>query len=146
MNPEIQNQLMGFIKGETTWAELEGMTQEQAHDIAQIGCELAAAGRLDEAQIIFEGLLAGNPKDASAWAALGTVFQQLGRPDEALVQYDSAIACDSAHAVALANRGELRLRLGDTGGVEDLKAAVAADPDASSLAAKRAQAILGAIR
>src|SRR5690242_713106 len=84
LHSELKTKLRSFAKGKITWAELEGMTWEQAKGIAQVGCDLAAAGRLEEARIIFEGLVEGNPFDTAARAALGTVYQKLGRLADAL--------------------------------------------------------------
>lgn len=136
--------LRAFIRGECTWAEVEGLTFERARGIAQLGCDLAAAGRLEEARVIFSGLFAMNPNDAGVAAALGTVLHKLGRFDEALAAYAEALAVDPKNPVALANRGELRLQSGDRAGVEDLVAAVRADPNASTAAVKRACRILKA--
>ena len=83
METGTARRLKAFARGETTWAEVEGMTFEEAKAIAQVGCDLAAAGRLEEARILFEGLVEGNPKDSAARAALGTVYQKLGRLEDA---------------------------------------------------------------
>src|SRR5687768_7394816 len=100
----MQQKLKSFARGEMTWAEVEGMTWEEANAIAQVGCELADAGRLQEARVIFEGLVAGNPKDSGTRAALGTVYQKLGRIEDALAEYTGAIEADSTNPVALVNR------------------------------------------
>ena len=134
-----------FLAGELTWAEVEGMTWEEARAIARIGCELAGEGRLDEARVIFEGLVEGNPKDAAARAALGTVYQKLGRTADALAEYSAALEGDPHNTVALANRGELRLRADDPRGLEDLAAAVQADPHGKTAAGQRAGALVQAL-
>jgi tetratricopeptide (TPR) repeat protein len=144
-SPELTRRLKAYARGELTWAEVEGMTFEQAQAIAQVGCELAALGRLEEARVLFEGLVEGNPKDASAQAALATVYQKLGRVEEALAAYTSALAQAPGHPVALAHRGELRLRLGDADGLTDLALAVDADPAAKTGAGKRAAALVKAM-
>src|SRR4051812_5119782 len=105
---QLKRTLSAVASGETTWAEVEGMTFEEAKAIAQVGCDLAAAGRLDEARIVFEGLVAMNPRDSAAHAALGTVYQKLGRVEDAITEYSSAISRDAKNPIALANRGELR--------------------------------------
>ncbi|HVE82360.1 MAG TPA: tetratricopeptide repeat protein [Myxococcales bacterium] len=128
-----------------TIAEAAGLTFEDGKAIAEIGCDLAAAGRLEEARVLFEGLVEMNPKDAAARAALGTVHQKLGRLQEAAAEYTEAIKLDAMQPVALANRGELRLRQGDGAGVEDLLAATRADPSGITMAARRAKALLGAM-
>ncbi|NTX00548.1 tetratricopeptide repeat protein [Myxococcus sp. CA051A] len=137
--------MKSFARGEATWAEVEGMTFEEAKAIAQVGCDLAAAGRLEEARILFEGLVAGNPRDAGARAALGTVYQKLGRLEEAIAEYSAALARDAAHPVALANRGELYLRKGERQGFTDLSNAVEVDPHGETAAGRRARALVKAI-
>lgn len=142
---EMKSKLKAFARGEMTWAEVEGMTFEEAKAIAQVGCDLAAAGRLDEARIIFEGLVVGNPKDSASCAALGTVYQKLGRIDDAVAQYSAAIANDARNPIALANRGELRLKAGDRSGFTDLAHAVEADPHGETAAGRRARSLVKAI-
>lgn len=137
--------LKAFARGEATWAEVEGMTFEEAKAIAQVGCDLAAAGRLEEARILFEGLVEGNPKDSAARAALGTVYQKLGRLEEAIAEYSLALEREPANPVALANRGELYLRKGERQGFTDLAHAVEADPHGETVAGRRAKALVRAI-
>ena len=142
---ETVGKLKAFARGEVTWAEVEGMTFEQAKSIAQVGCELAAAGRYEEARILFEGLVEGNPKDAASRAALGTVYQKLGRLEDAVTEYSAALARDPANPVALVNRGELYLRRGNRQGFTDLAHAVEADPKGQTSAGRRAKALVRAI-
>jgi len=144
-DPATRARLRAFARGELTWAEVEGLTFERATAIAQIGCDLAQAGRLEEARVIFEGLVTMNPSDSGAAGALGTVFQRLGCLDEALAAYDSALAADPDNAVALAHRGELRLRTGDQRGLDDLACAVRADVEGRTAASRRARAVLSAL-
>ncbi len=147
MNTEATavDNLKKFVKGEMTWAEVEGMTFEEARAIAQVGCDLAAAGRLEESRVIFEGLVAGNPKDSGAQAALGTVYQKLGRIEDAISAYDAALELDARNPVALSNRGELRLKSGDNEGLADLMRAIEADQAGETAAARRAAALVKAI-
>lgn len=140
-----RDRMRKFLENEMTWAEVEGMTAEQAGRISRIGCELAAAGRLNDARIIFEGLVAGNPKDHSAVSALGTVYAKLQRKAEAIDCFDKALAIFDKNVVALSNRGELRLRGGDAGGLEDLAKAVEVDDRGMSAAGRRARTLLTAL-
>lgn len=125
-----------------TIAEISGLTFEEAKAIAEIGCDLAAAGRLEEARVLFEGLIEMNPRDAASRAALGTVYQKQGRLEEAMAMYSAAIGLDGSQPVALANRGELRLKQHDRGGIQDLLAATQADPCGITVAARRARALI----
>lgn len=137
--------LRALASGDITLAELEGMTFEQAQEIARTGVELAEAGRLEEARVVFEGLTASNLRDSAAWAALGTVYQRLERREEALAAYDACLALDPGNPVALLNRGELRLRQGDAQGLEDVAGALHADPDGHTSAGRRALGIMKAV-
>jgi len=145
LDPETKQKMHAFLKNELTWAEGEGMTYEEAQRIAEIGCELAAKGRLQDALVIFEGLVAGNPKDTAAQAALGTIYQRLNRREEAMACYDKAIELFESNVVALAHRGELRLHRNDPGGIEDLAKAVKVDESCASAAGTRARNILTAL-
>jgi Flp pilus assembly protein TadD len=145
MDTATMEMLGAFVRGERTWAEVEGMTFEEAKEIAQVGCDLAAAGRCEEARILFEGLVAGNPKDSASRAALGTVYQKLGRLRDAITEYSAALERDARNPVALVNRGELYLRQGNQQGFTDIANAVEADPHGETSAGRRARALVKAI-
>jgi Flp pilus assembly protein TadD len=145
LDSETVHRLRRFARGELTWAEVEGWTWEDAKAIAKVGCDLAADGRLNEALVIFQGMVAINPRDAGAHAALGTVFQKLDDKAKALAAYEAALAVDPRNVVALANRGELRLRAGEAAGADDLLAALEADPGHQVPATRRALAIVQAM-
>jgi len=145
MRGNDRERLLAFARGDATWAEVEGITTADAARMARTGIELAQAGRLREAALVFEAMVEINPRDPGAHAALGTVYQKLGRTDDALGAYAAALARDAAHPVALGNRGELLLRLGRREGFADVAAAVAADPDGRTAAGRRAARLAKAI-
>lgn len=128
-----------------TLAQATGITAEQAEVIATMGCDLASSGQLNDARVVFEGLVALNPLDASAHAALGTIYQKLGRLDEARASYDACIKLHPRHPIALANRGELRVLAQDSEGWLDLAKAIEADPEKTTAASRRAQALIEAV-
>ncbi len=132
------------LSGRMTMAERAGVTFQEARAIAQVGCDLVAAGRLEEARVVFAGMVAMNPKDSAAEGALGAVLQRLGRIDEARAAYTRALAIDPKNVVALCGRGELRVKAGDKAGLDDLKRAVQSDPGAQSVAGQRAKAMVQA--
>ena len=128
-----------------TLAEVTGITAEQAEVIATMGRDLASTGHLDDARIVFEGLVALNPLDAAAHAALGTIYQKLGRLKEARASYDACLKLQPRNPVALANRGELRVLSQDSGGWLDLGKALEADPEGNTGASQRARALIEAV-
>jgi Flp pilus assembly protein TadD len=145
MRPDEREKLLAFARGEATWAEVEGITAGEAARIARTGVELAAAGRLREAALIFEAMVEMNPRDAGAHAALGTVYQKLERAEDAVRAYGTALALDPDHPVALGNRGELLLRMGRREGFGDVAAAVQSDPEGKTAAGRRAARLARAI-
>ena len=72
---ELQND----YPGDETLAEMQGMTQEIGRAIARIALDELAAGRVDAAHLILEGLVISNPHDHAAWALLALVEKRRGR-------------------------------------------------------------------
>ena len=122
----------------TTLAQYIGITTDQQQAITSQAFDLLEAGELDGAVVIFNGLLVLNPFDAAIHAALGSVFHEQGKLTEALAAYDTALSIDGNTALARVNRGELRCKRGDLGGIDDLKIAVRIP----SAVQGRAQAVL----
>lgn len=108
-----------------TLAQQFGFTQAQARLVAAAGFDLLEAGDLEGAAVIFEGLLAINPRDGSLHAALGAVREEQGRLAEAEAAYSRAIDLDGKAMLARINRGTLRLRRGHRAGKTDLLVAAA---------------------
>ena len=76
---EVVGKLKAFARGELTWAEVEGMTFEEAKAIAQVGCELAAAGRYEEARVLaYEPV---KERDYFVNAGARLLRSYAGRPD-----------------------------------------------------------------
>ncbi len=107
----------------TTLAQDFGITSDQAQALTSKAFELLDAGDLDGAVIIFTGILVLNPYDAGVHAALGSVLHEQGKFGEAEASYDEAIRLDGSTVLARVNRGELRLKRGDSTGFQDLEVA-----------------------
>ena len=107
----------------TSLAQFIGITADQSTAVVSQAFDLLEAGDLEGAAVLFNGMVLLDPNDASIQAALGAVFHQQGKLSEALAAYDSALAMDSDTVLARVNRGELRCKQGDLGGLEDLKMA-----------------------
>jgi Flp pilus assembly protein TadD len=100
-----------------------GFTSDQMQSMVSQAFDLIDADDLDGAAVVFTGLIALNPNDAGIQAALGAVFHQQGKVADAMVAYEAALKLDGKTVLARVNRGELRCKKGDRGGVEDLKIA-----------------------
>ena len=131
-----------FIMGEITWAQLQGMTLDEAYAIAEYGYGLYQEGKFHDARTLFEGLVLCNPYDGYFHNMLGAVYQQLDMEEEALESYNAAVDLDEENLHALVNRGELFLKSGQFDkALDDLYKAVELDPDGQDPAALRARAL-----
>jgi tetratricopeptide (TPR) repeat protein len=73
---------------------------------------LKALGRLDEALMAYDAVLAAHPEDAVAKNGRAEVLKALGRLDEALVAYDTALAAHPEDVIAKTGRAEVLKALG----------------------------------
>ncbi len=131
-----------FILGEMTWAQLQGMTMDEAYNIAEYGYSLFQEGRYHDSRAVFEALVLANPYDAYFHTMLGAVYQQLDMKDEAYEEYTTAVELDEEHLHAFVNRGELLLQNGEfEQALSDLKRAIELDPEGKDEAGLRARAL-----
>lgn len=134
-----------FLLGKMTWAQLEGMTMEQAYAIAEFGYTMYGQGRYKDARTIFEGLVIGNPYDPYFHAMLGAIYTKLDLHEEAAQEFSIAIELDPEDINSYVNRGELLLQHGEFEyAMEDLKAAIDLDKDGKNPASLRARALAAA--
>src|SRR5829696_2085901 len=117
--------------GQSTLAEFLGLGREQLYEIAGRAYGLLNSGRLEEALVIYRGLVAAEPTDSVFRCHLGAVELRRGRAAEAAAEFTNALRFNCANADAHSGRGEAHLRLGRLAeAVADLRAAVALDPPA----------------
>jgi Flp pilus assembly protein TadD len=121
-----------------TLADELGFPRERMRFILDKAFDLLEAGDLDGALVLFNGLLALDPTDASIHAAFGSVLHEQGKFTDAETAYDTAIKLDGKAVLARVNRGELRCKRGDLGGLEDLRLAAGIE----SAVQQRAQVLL----
>ena len=97
-----------------------------------LGTELQAEGRLDEAVEQYRQVLALTPDDALAHSNLGTALAAQGRLDEAVGHYERALALAPGDADAHSNLGNALLSLGRADeGVASLRRALDIDPSSA---------------
>lgn len=134
-----------FLFGKITWAQLEGMTMEQAYAIAEFGYTMYQQGRYKDSRTLFEGLVIGNPYDPYFHAMLGAIYTKLDMHEEAAQEFSIAIELDPEDINSYVNRGELLLQHGEFEyAMEDLKAAIDLDPEGKNPASLRARALAAA--
>ena len=136
-----------FLFGEITWAQLMGLSMEEAYNIAEYGYGLYEEARYHDARAVFEALVLANPYDAYFHNVLGAVYQQLDMQDEALEQYSIAIDLDPEAMHAFVNRGEMLLQNGQfEQALDDLNTAIKLDKSGADPAVLRARALATAAK
>jgi tetratricopeptide (TPR) repeat protein len=103
----------------------------EAHEV--VAGALLALGRHAEAALSVEAALQLTRGDAARLARLGVAFEHAGLPARAREAFETALQADPLQPLALAGRGRLRLRAGDTAGaVADLSRAVQEDAEVAT--------------
>lgn len=134
-----------FLKGELTWAQVQGLSMKQAYGIAEIGYQLFTQGKYGDAETIFKGLVALNPYDGYFHSVLGSIYARGGQDDRAIQEYSVAANLELADPQVYVNRAELLLKKGAfQEALSDLKQAVSSDPSGKSPAVQRARSLAAA--
>lgn len=136
-----------WLQGRAPLGSAAGWTLEEMRLVADLGYALAEQGRNAEALVIFEALAALAPATSYFQSAVGALRLRAGEPRRAVEHLEAALAADPRDIVALVNRGEARLQLGElAAALKDLQAAVELGEDgadnSSSAWVTRARALL----
>lgn len=100
-------------------------TPQEVADLSLFGHQLFELGKVEEAKVIFEGLVGTGAKDAFTHTMLGTIYLALKDQAKALSLFQLALEIDPDEVSALVYRGEIRLNRGKLkGAVEDLTRAM----------------------
>ena len=105
------------------------MDDMRAVTALNVGTELQARGRLDDAAVQYRQVLALTPDDALAHSNLGTALSALGRPAEAVGHYERALALAPDDADSHSNLGNALVALNRTDdAIASYRRALAIDP------------------
>ncbi len=92
-----------------TLAEAQGMTEEIGRALARVAGEELAAGRLQAAREMLEGLAITNPHDPAAWTMLACVERRRGKILAARVCAETAYRLSPGDAQVRLVRAEVLL-------------------------------------
>jgi tetratricopeptide (TPR) repeat protein len=130
----------GFVDGDMTWAEVQGIPQQLLFDIAERGYLKFKSGRLQEAESLFKGLSMVDHKTAYYYTALGAIYQKQENLLDAISAYTVAIELDPEDITAYVNRGEVYSSMGiQEQPLQDFDAAIKLDPEGKDPWANRAR-------
>jgi tetratricopeptide (TPR) repeat protein len=134
--------LTKFVLGEITWAELTGLTMQDAYSFAEIAYNLFEQGKYDQAQTVVEGLVISNPYDGYFHSLLGSIYGRKGMHEEAQEEYSIALELNPKDLASYVNRAEILLQHGEIEkALEDLKKAIDLDPKGEEPFGIRARAL-----
>ncbi len=102
-----------WLEGQISLGAAADWNKDEIRIISEIAYSLAQQGRLSEAIVIFEGLLAVAPATAYFQAALGALYLRLKNADKAIDFLNAALKIEENDLVSLVNRGEAHLLKGD---------------------------------
>lgn len=102
-----------WIQGRATLGTTTKWTPEEIRLVAELGYGLAEQGRISEAIVLFEGLAALAPATVYFQAALGALWLRENDPQKALPYLNYVLQIDSRDVMALVNRGEVLMLLGN---------------------------------
>lgn len=108
---ELEEAVKGFLLGDITLAQLEGLSAEELYQVADMGYNLMEEGKLEDARKIFEGLYCYNPFDSYFHSALGAIYQRQGRLESSFDHYLSSVELYDEDIQTWTNLGEVALEL-----------------------------------
>lgn len=121
-----------WARGDATLMEIKGYTAEELYFIAQHGYTLFLNGKIQDAQVVFEGLVAIDPRNDYYYRALGVVYHRRGDAERAIRQFSNALKVAPNSVAAYVNRAEVHISRRDfDAALEDLDRGirVARSPD-----------------
>lgn len=101
-----------YLNGEINWAQMSGLSMDQAYGIAELGYNLLTQGRLKDAETIFVGLVEMNPSDGYFRGVLGSIWARQGKSELALEAFNQAVSLGSKDPLVFVNRAEILLSFG----------------------------------
>jgi type III secretion system low calcium response chaperone LcrH/SycD len=136
-----------WAKGEKTLMQLKGYSEDELYSIAQQGYTLFLNGKIKDAQTIFEGLTAVDPRNDYYYRALGVVYHRLGDAEKAIKQFTHAVTVAPKQPTAYVNRAEVHIARRDyEKALTDLDYAIRVAVDLSAPIARKALALRSLIR
>lgn len=112
---QLQQRLQGLVsqwsQGRVTLKQIVGLTEEELYALSNQGYYLFLQGKTEPARVIFEGLVAIEPRNAYYYRALGVIYWQLKEPQKALKQFTYAIRVAPREIASYINRAEVYVAL-----------------------------------
>lgn len=110
---QIQQRLHALVgqwsQGRVTLKQIVGLSEEELYALASQGYFLFLQGKTEPARVIFEGLVAIDPRNAYYYRALGAIYWRLKEPAKAIKQFTYAIRVAPREISSYINRAEIHV-------------------------------------
>lgn len=137
---EDREKIKKFLKGELSWAEVQGMPKRVVREVSKLGYLKFKQGNYTQAEILFKGLALIDHNNYYYRVALGATYQKQKLYDQALEEYTKVLMLNDQEKTALTNRGECYLKLKNYAeALNDFNRVVKLDPEEKNPWANRAR-------
>ena len=96
-----------WSEGRVTLKQIVGLSDEELFAVSSQGYFMFLQGKTEPARVIFEGLVAIDPKNAYYYCALGAIYWRLKEPQKAVKQVTYAIRVSPKETSSYINRAEV---------------------------------------
>ena len=94
-------------RGEVSLKHIAGISAQELHSVASQGYFFFLQGKLEPSRVIFEGLVALDPRNAYYHRALGAIYWRSGKAEHAMRQFDFAVRVAPKDISNLIGRAEV---------------------------------------
>jgi tetratricopeptide (TPR) repeat protein len=96
-----------WSQGKVSLKQIVGLSDEELFAIANQGYYLFLQGKTEQSRVIFEGLVAIDPRNAYYYRALGAIYWRMKDNQKALRQFTYAIRVSPQDLSSYVNRAEI---------------------------------------
>jgi Flp pilus assembly protein TadD len=109
--PQLQARLHELVdqwgQGRVSLKQVIGMGEDELYAVAAQGYHLFMQGKNEPARVLFEGLVAMDPRNPYYYRALGAIYWRLREPQLAIRQFTYAIRVSPREISSYINRAEV---------------------------------------
>jgi tetratricopeptide (TPR) repeat protein len=107
MQQRLQKLVDQWSQGRVSLKQIVGLNEEELFAVASQGYFMFLQGKTEPARVIFEGLVAIDPRNAYYYRALGAIYWRLKEAQKALKQFTYAIRVAPREVSSYVNRAEI---------------------------------------
>ena len=107
MRARLEKLAKQWSKGAVSLKQIMGLSADELYAISAQGYNFFLQGKIQPARIIFEGLVAIDPRNSYYYRALGVIYWREKQPQKALKQFPYAIRVAPTEITSYINRAEV---------------------------------------